>query len=102
VRILSDLVLNPVSAVFFYYVAVKLKDNKILAAIGNWSFYIYLLHEPLILSTTARYLLNHNLYRSGLIAPALAVMSVTIITVFCSIFMKPHIREYSKDTGASS
>lgn len=81
VRVVSDLLLYPVSAVFFYYVSLWLKNCKPLIILGNYSFYIYLFHEPLVLSTTSRYLLNHGLYRYGVLDPLLAFYSIGVITI---------------------
>ncbi|HWQ29383.1 MAG TPA: acyltransferase [Negativicutes bacterium] len=81
VRVVSDLLLYPVSTVFFYYVSVWLKACKPLITLGKYSFYIYLFHEPLILSTTSRYLLKHGLYRYGVLDPLLAFYSIGVITV---------------------
>ncbi|MGE5678487.1 MAG: acyltransferase family protein [Pseudomonadota bacterium] len=86
VRVVSDLLLYPVSTVFFYYVSVWLKECKPLIILGNYSFYIYLFHEPLILSTTSRYLLKHGLYRYGVLDPLLAFYSIGVITVFLLAF----------------
>ena len=86
VRVVSDLLLYPVSTIFFYYAAVWLKKCKPLIILGKYSFYIYLFHEPLILSVTSRYLLNHGLYRYGVLDPLLAFYSVGMITVFMLAF----------------
>jgi peptidoglycan/LPS O-acetylase OafA/YrhL len=101
VRVLTNLVFNPVSVIFFYYVSAKLKDNKVLTILGNYSFYIYLFHEPLILSVTSRYLLNHNMYKSGLIAPALAILSIAVITVFSSFLTKPYVGKHRKNADVN-
>jgi peptidoglycan/LPS O-acetylase OafA/YrhL len=85
VRIISDLLLNPISTVFFYYLSVWLKNNKLLIMLGNYSFYIYLFHDPLILSVLSRYLLNHGLYRFGILAPLLAIASIAAITAVLAL-----------------
>ncbi|MDF2520392.1 MAG: hypothetical protein K0R84_1020, partial [Clostridia bacterium] len=83
----------PISVMTFYHISQKLKDNKLLMYLGGKSFYIYLLHEPFMLSIISRNLLRHGLYRYGVLVPIIAIVSVVLsILVYACLIRIPVVR----------
>lgn len=77
-RLLYDMVYVPTAVAAYYYIALWLKENRTLLILGKYSFYIYLFHEPLILTNLSRQLLRRGMYRSYLTAVILAVISIVV------------------------
>lgn len=77
-RLIYDLVFVPTAVAAYYYIALWLKENRLLMDLGRYSFYIYLFHEPLVLSNLSRQLLRRGLYKSYLTAVILAAISVVV------------------------
>lgn len=96
-RFLYDLIFVPISVITFYYISQKLKDNKLLTYLGRKSFYIYLLHEPFMLSVISRNLLRHGLYRYGVLVPIIAIVSVMLsILVYECLIRIPVVKTIFK------
>ncbi len=93
-RLIYDLVFVPTAVVAYYYIALWLKESRVLLDLGRYSFYIYLFHEPLVLSNLSRQLLGRGLYKSYMTAVMLAVISVVIsIIIYKLISMVSTIRD---------
>ena len=46
--IIQNYMIYPVGVITYYFISMKLKYSKILNYLGKYSFYIFLLHEPVI------------------------------------------------------
>lgn len=89
-RLVYDLVFVPVAVTAYYHIAAWIKENRILTYLGRYSFYIYIFHEPLVLSNLSRHLLSDGLYKSYFTAVILGVVSVvTSIIVYRLISVSP-------------
>jgi len=77
-RLIYDLVFVPAAVAAYYYIALWIKENRVLMDLGRHSFYIYIFHEPLVLSNLSRQLLRRGLYKSYFTAVMLAVISIVI------------------------
>ena len=87
-RLLYELIFVPISVMAFFYISLKIKDNKLLIYLGKNSLYIYMLHEPLVLSVISRYLLRHGLYRFGVLAPMIAILSIILSIVIYNCLIR--------------
>jgi len=90
----TNLVFTPIAVVAFYYIAVFLKDSKILLTLGKYSFAIYLFHEPIFVSKLSRILVKHDLYSSKFIIPFIAVSSILLSICFYNILIKTSLGKY--------
>lgn len=89
--IFTTIVLNPLSVMAFYYISVMIKDNKLLLILGKYSFYIYLFHEPFFISRTSSFIQTHGLYKSGLIAPFVSILSIILSIFLYKVLEKVYI-----------
>lgn len=89
-RLIYDLIFVPVAVTAYYYIAVWVKENRILKMLGKYSFYIYIFHEPLVLSNLSRHLLRSGLYTAYHTAVMLAAVSIGIsIIIYKLISISP-------------
>lgn len=78
--LITDLILTPIAVFVFYYVSLKLKNSYILSKLGEYSFYIFLFHEPIFLTLLSKVFHNINFY-NGYHVPLI----VTVLTILLSI-----------------
>lgn len=78
--LITDIILTPISVLLFYYVSLKLKDSYTLSKLGEYSFYIFLFHEPVFLTLLSKIFHNVNLYK-GYHIPLI----VTALTIILSV-----------------
>lgn len=67
----------PISVVSYYYISLYLKNNKILNFLGKYSFYIFILHEPIIGSCISKFLngiSNKHIMISGFVSAGLTII----------------------------
>ncbi|APC42201.1 acyltransferase family protein [Clostridium estertheticum] len=88
------LIFTPIAVVAMYYIAVYLKNSKILLILGKYSFAIYLFHEPVFESKTSRLLVSHGLYSSKVMIPFIAVGSIILSIYFYKILIKTSLGKY--------
>lgn len=82
VEVLLKLILYPIGVWVFYYFSIRLENNKLLNIIGEYSFYIFILHEPLIMSGI--YII---FYKLGLGDKRIGIFIVTAITIIICVFL---------------
>ncbi len=87
-RLIYELLFIPVSVITYYYIALLIKKNYILMLLGKYSFFIYLFHEPLVLSSLSRYLLKNGLYKSYFTTIFLTVLSMVISIIIYYLISK--------------
>ena len=90
----TNLIFTPIAVVAFYYVAVFLKNNKILLTLGKYSFAIYLFHEPIFVSKISRILVRHDLYSSKIMIPFIAVSAIILSICFYKILIETQLGKY--------
>lgn len=78
--LIQKYILWPLCIVSYYKLSLKLKDNKLLQYLGKYSFYIFLLHEPIICSGISMVIKKLGIYNS-----IFYVFIVSILTIICSI-----------------
>lgn len=78
--VITDLFFTPLSVVAFYYVSRLVKENRTLASLGRYSFYIFLLHEPLFVTG-----LSDLIKRSGWYAGYPITLLVSVVAILVSI-----------------
>ncbi|MCB2353248.1 acyltransferase family protein [Clostridium estertheticum] len=88
------LIFTPIAVVAMYYIAVYLKNSKILLTLGKYSFAIYLFHEPVFVSKISRLLVSHGLYSSKVMIPFIAVGSIILSICFYKILIKTSLGKY--------
>ena len=81
--------------VLLYEIAKRLKDNNILLYIGNYSFYIFLFHEPFGINFISEILIKLNLYHSyfvSLLVGGNAILfSIIIYKLLCTLNIKKFV-----------
>ncbi|MBU3159427.1 acyltransferase [Clostridium frigoris] len=90
----TNLIFTPIAVIAMYYVALYLKNNKILLTLGKYSFAIYLFHEPIFVSKLSRLLVSHDLYNSKVVIPFVAVSSIVLSICFYKILIKTRFGKY--------
>lgn len=81
------------SGVFtYYYLSYWLKNNNLLSTIGKYSFYIYILHDPVILKVTfktfQKIIYFHNNYAAiPLVAATTVIISIFVYQICCKTFL---------------
>lgn len=90
----TTLALNPVAVIAFYYISVRIKNNNLFLILGKYSFYIFLFHEPYFIRTASSFIQKHGFYKSSLIAPAMAMLSIILSIFLCIILERTYIVRY--------
>jgi peptidoglycan/LPS O-acetylase OafA/YrhL len=90
----TNLILTPLAVVFWYYIAILLKDNKILLTLGKYSFPIFLFHEPIFVKEVSNFLLRHNLYSLPIIIPIVSVIAISLSIGFYEVIIKTNLGKY--------
>lgn len=75
---ISDLILTPLAVCAFYYISLHLKNNKVLEILGHYSFYIFLFHEPIIVKSLSKFLMEMNLYNGYYITLLITILAILI------------------------
>ena len=88
------LILTPLGVISFLYISLLLKENRILLILGKYSFPIYLFHEPFFISKFSRILVKYNLYKSILMIPFIAIISILLSIGLYRILIKTFIGRY--------
>lgn len=81
-NIIQLYMLWPLCIVAYYLLSLRLVNSSILNYLGKYSFYIFLLHEPIICSKISNIFKSTGIYNS-----ILYVFIVGILTIICSIVL---------------
>ena len=92
--ILTETIITPLAVIAFYYISLKIKDNGFFSFLGKYSFYIFLLHEPII-ERKLSYFLFTKLYLNYFYP---SILPISLLIIFASIvvyklFVKFHINK---------
>lgn len=84
--------LSFLSITAFYFISIRVKDNKSLNFLGEESFGIYLFHEPFLLTSIANIFVLSRIYNSMLdiflIAILSIIVSIAVIKIINNTFLK--------------
>ena len=83
--IYKSLIINPFMVLFWYSISLKIKENFIIKLLGVNSFYIFILHEPIINTKISQIFLMMNLYNS--IFMQFIISLIVVLSCFCLIFL---------------
>ena len=86
--IITKLVVYPSGVIVFYYISEYIKNIKILNILGKYSFYIYVLHEPIILSTIGKIIKNLGLYKYWIWVPIISCFAALICIYLYKLTVK--------------
>lgn len=77
-KLFIKILMYPIGVVVFYNIAVDLKNSKILNKVGKYSFCIYVLHEPVILSKLSLIVEKMGIYISWIWVPIISCFTILI------------------------
>lgn len=80
-KILIKLIIYPIGVIVFYYISQLIQNISWIEIIGRYSFIIYVLHEPIILSRLGILIQILNLYNSWIWVPIISIIGI-IICIF--------------------
>ena len=60
----------------FYFISIRLKDSRVLGYLGENSFFIYLFHEPIVLTYIATAFKNMGIYDSKVYIFIICLLSI--------------------------
>lgn len=86
--IIYDVILIPIAVIAYYYIAVKIRNNKVFQELGKYSFFIFLFHEPIFLKYTFKLLSKFSIMHNYLIVIFSAVSSILLSIVFYKTLKK--------------
>lgn len=72
----------PISVLSYYFISLKLQNSKILLFLGKYSFYIFLLHEPIINKKICSVFNILGIYHS-----IFSIFVATILTILISVLL---------------
>lgn len=67
----------PMSVVAYYFLVLKIKDNKLLKYLGKYSFYIFMLHEPIFCTKISYIFKSLGIFNS--VGETFIIAAITII-----------------------
>lgn len=91
--IITDTFLVPIEVMAFYFISVTIKNSKIFNLLGKYSFHIFLFHVP-FLSYISIFTQKIGFYKTGLISPILATVSILFSMGLYKILVKTKIGKY--------
>ncbi len=83
--------------IVFFYLSSLIKENKILTIIGDYSFYIYLIHEPIILKSIFKVFSLLHLTANYLVIPFVVLLTVFTSVITYKIIMKFNLGKFLFD-----
>lgn len=93
-KILIKLIICPIGVVVFYYISQRIQNSKILIIIGEYSFPLYVLHEPIILSELGILVQKLNLYNSWIWVPIISTFGIIICIFLYKFSLRFKIGKY--------
>ena len=71
-------IIYPIGVIAFYYIAQYLQNSKIFNIMGEYSFCIYVLHEPIVLSALGSIVDKIGLYNNWIWIPIISCLGIII------------------------
>lgn len=84
--------LSFLSIATYYFISMKLEDNKVLQYLGKYSFYIYLFHEPIVLTYIATAIKAIGVYNSILYVFIIAIASIIASIIIYKVIENSFLR----------
>ena len=84
---LKKFMLWPMSVVAYYFLNSKIQDNKLLQYLGENSFYIFLLHEPIICTQLSYLFKSLGIYNFVGYVFIIAILTIIITLMFYNGYM---------------
>lgn len=88
---LKRFILWPISVVSYYFLILRLKDNKLLQYLGEYSFYIFLLHEPIFCTKISYAFKLIGIYNSVWISFIVGLLTIIVTMLLYKIIEKTFI-----------
>jgi len=86
-------ILWPMSVIAYYFFAVRIKDNKLLQYLGKYSFYIFLLHEPIFCTKISYIFKSIGIYNSVIESFIIGGLTIGITILTYKIIEKTFIKK---------
>lgn len=93
-KILIKLIIYPIGVIVFYYISQLIQNISWIEIIGRYSFIIYVLHEPIILSRLGTLIQILNLYNSWIWVPIISIIGIIICIFLYKISLRFKIGRY--------
>ena len=90
---LKRFVLWPMSVGAYYFLAIRIKDNRLLQYLGKYSFYIFLLHEPIFCTKISYIFKSMGIYNSVTISFIIGILTMGITILTYKIIEKTSIKK---------
>lgn len=90
---LKRFILWPMSVIAYYFLVVKIKENRLLQYLGRNSFYIFLLHEPIFCTDISYIFKIHGIYNSVAESFVIGVFTIIITILFYKIIEPTFIKK---------
>lgn len=86
-------ILWPVSVVAYYVFNLRIENNKLLQYLGKYSFYIFLLHEPIICTKISYTFKSMGIYNSMIYVFLTGILTLIITLLVYKIIEKTFIKK---------
>lgn len=93
-KILIKLIIYPIGVIVFYYISQLIQNISWIEIIGRYSFIIYVLHEPIILSRLGILIQILNLYNNWIWVPIISIIGIIICIFLYKISLRFKIGRY--------
>ena len=90
---LRRFILWPMSVIAYYFFAVRIKDNRMLQYLGKYSFYIFLLHEPIFCTKISYIFKSLGIYNSVMQSFIIGALTIGITILTYKIIEKTFIKK---------
>lgn len=90
---LRRFILWPMSVIAYYFFAVRIKENKILQYLGKYSFYIFLLHEPIFCTKISYLFKSIGIYNSVIDSFIIGALTIGITILTYKVIEKTFIKK---------
>jgi peptidoglycan/LPS O-acetylase OafA/YrhL len=91
--ILKIFIIWPMSVVAYYFWIIRIKENKLLQYLGKYSFYIFLLHEPIFCTDISYIFRIQGIYYSVAESFIIAILTIMITMLFYKIIENTFIKK---------
>ncbi|OOM80437.1 acyltransferase [Clostridium sp. BL-8] len=91
--ILKRFIIWPMSVVAYYFWIIRIKENKLLQYLGKYSFYIFLLHEPIFCTDISYIFKVYGIYYSVAESFIIAVLTIIITMLLYKIIENTFVRK---------
>ncbi|OPJ58717.1 acyltransferase family protein [Clostridium chromiireducens] len=89
---LKKFILWPLSVMAYYFFVIRIKENKILQYLGKYSFYIFLLHEPIFCTDISYFFksvgIYYSVFESFIVGIFTLIVTMILYKVIESTFIK--------------